>query len=165
MAKPILRSNHHLTVCCVLGLFSLLVLIQKGGAFEYEVGGANGWTVPSNQNPVSYNQWAEKNRFQIGDTLDFHYPAQKDSVLQVTKEDYDNCNTEKPVKKSNDGHTAFKFEQSGAFYFISGVKDNCLKNEKLVVVVMADRSGASSIVMSFIASIAAFLGSSLLLVF
>lgn len=96
---------------------------------------------------------------------DFHYPAQKDSVLQVTKEDYDNCNTEKPVKKSNDGHTAFKFEQSGAFYFISGVKDNCLKNEKLVVVVMADRSGASSIVMSFIASIAAFLGSSLLLVF
>lgn len=69
MAKTILRSNHHLTVCCVLGLFSLLMLIQKGGAFEYTVGGTNGWTVPSNQNPVSYNQWAEKKRFQIGDTL------------------------------------------------------------------------------------------------
>lgn len=74
----------------------------------------------------------------------FDYPAKKDSVLQVTKEDYDNCNTERPVKNSDDGHTAFKFKQSGPFYFISGVKDHCLKNEKLHVVVLADRSGNKS---------------------
>lgn len=69
MAKTTLRSNHHLTVSSVLGLFSLLMFIQRGDAYEFKVGGSNGWAVPSNQNPVNYNQWAEKNRFQIGDNL------------------------------------------------------------------------------------------------
>ncbi|KAH7844576.1 hypothetical protein Vadar_029600 [Vaccinium darrowii] len=97
---------------------------------------------------------------------DFEYPAQKDSVLVVlTKEDYDDCNTVNPVTKSADGHTVFKFVQSGPFYFISGVKGNCVKNEKLVVVVMADRGGASSIAVSILASIAVFLGQSLLFAF
>lgn len=61
-------------------------------------------------------------------------------MLSVTKEDYTNCNTENPIQKFTDGHTLFTFEHSGPYYFISGVKDNCLKNEKLIVVVMADRS-------------------------
>ncbi|XP_011097976.1 early nodulin-like protein 3 [Sesamum indicum] len=87
-----------------------------------------------------YNQWAEKNRFQIGDTLLFVYAGDKDCVLHVTKDDYTNCNTAAPLEKFTDGHTLFKFNQSGPHYFISGVADNCHKNEKLVVVVMADRS-------------------------
>lgn len=61
-------------------------------------------------------------------------------MLYVNKEDYTNCTTEKPLQKFTDGHTVFKFEHSGPYYFISGVKDNCLKNEKLLVVVLADRS-------------------------
>lgn len=69
------------------------------------------------------------------------YPADKDVVLLVNKDDYNNCNTATPIAKYTDGHTEFKFSQSGPFYFISGVKDHCLKNEKLQVVVLADRSG------------------------
>uniref|UniRef100_A0A5B7CFN0 Putative early nodulin-like protein 1 n=1 Tax=Davidia involucrata TaxID=16924 RepID=A0A5B7CFN0_DAVIN len=199
----ILRSNHHHKAFHVLGLFSLLLLLQKGGAYEFKVGGSVGtWTVPTDTNALSYNQWAENNRFQIGDTLLFVYAADKDSVLRVTKEDYTKCNTATPLEKFHDGHTVFKFSQSGAHYFTSGVKDNCLKNEKLVVVVLAERSngstegvpspapageespsppsgsveiipspspdevtpapsGASSIVLSFIGSIGAFIGSSL----
>ncbi|CAK9186407.1 unnamed protein product [Ilex paraguariensis] len=74
----------------------------------------------------------------------FVYPADKDSVVRVTKEDYTNCNSATPLDKFTDGHSVFKFDQSGPYYFISGVKENCLKNEKLVVVVMADRNNRSS---------------------
>lgn len=70
----------------------------------------------------------------------FNYPADKDSVLLVNKADYDNCNTASPIEKYSDGHSVVKFNQSGPFYFISGVHDNCVKNEKLHAVVMADRS-------------------------
>lgn len=139
MAPTVLRSNGN--ALRVLGVLSVLLLIQRGNAFEFRVGGPRGsWTVPNDPNAASYNQWAEMNRFQIGDTLLFVYPADKDSVLQVTKDDYTNCNTASPIAKFSDGHTVFKLDQSGPYYFISGVAENCLKNEKLIVVVIADRS-------------------------
>lgn len=70
----------------------------------------------------------------------FVYDVNEDSVLHVSKDDYDNCNTESPIDKFTDGHTVFKFNQSGPHYFISGVADHCRKNQKLLVVVMADRT-------------------------
>ncbi|XP_022888412.1 early nodulin-like protein 3 [Olea europaea var. sylvestris] len=139
MAETLLKLSRK--VFYVLGLFGVLLLIQKGNAYEFKVGGPKGsWAVPSDPNAASLNKWAETNRFQIGDTLLFVYLADKDSVLHVTKDDYTNCNTAAPLEKFSDGHTVFKFNQSGPYYFISGVADNCQKNEKLLVVVMADRS-------------------------
>nr|XP_027062619.1 early nodulin-like protein 1 [Coffea arabica] len=138
MAQANLRSTGK--ALRVLGLFCLLLLVQKGIAFEFKVGGPNGWAVPADPNSNSHNQWAEKNRFQTGDSLLFVYPGDKDSVLYVTKEDYNNCSTDRPLQKFTDGHTVFNLNHSGPYYFISGVKDNCLKNEKIIVVVMANRS-------------------------
>ncbi|GAV60657.1 Cu_bind_like domain-containing protein [Cephalotus follicularis] len=194
MANKVL---HH-----VLGLFCYVLLImQKGSAREFKVGGSKGWAIPDNS--TSYNQWAESNRFQIGDSLLFVYPSGQDSVLHVNRDAYTNCTTQ--GEKYTDGHTVFTFNQSGPFYFISGNKENCLKNEKLVTVVLADRSsrtsnattvsppspapagmqsppagpvdinptpppesprkaGASTISMSFIGSMGAFVASSLILV-
>ncbi|XP_073313889.1 early nodulin-like protein 9 [Primulina huaijiensis] len=127
-----------------LGIFNVLLLIKKNDAFEFKVGGSKGtWTAPADPNSSEYNQWAERNRFQIGDSLLFVYDADQDSVLQVNKDDYTNCNIASPIAKHNDGHTVIKLDQSGPHYFISGVDDNCRKNEKLVVVVMADRSNRS----------------------
>ncbi|KAK4386985.1 Early nodulin-like protein 1 [Sesamum angolense] len=145
----------------VLGLLSVFLLIQRCHGFQFKVGGSGTWTVPAD-NAVSYNQWAEKSRDNVASTFyvnDFFftliprrcyeedterglfvYAGDKDCVLHVTKDDYTNCNTEAPLEKFTDGHTVFKFNQSGPHYFISGVADNCHKNEKLVVVVMADRS-------------------------
>lgn len=68
------------------------------------------------------------------------YSADHDSVLRVTKEDYSNCSTEKPLEKFTDGHTVYQLNQSGPHYFISGDAEKCHKNQKLIVVVMADRS-------------------------
>ncbi|GFS29187.1 early nodulin-like protein 14 [Actinidia rufa] len=145
MAKTIFSSNHNLKALHAWRLFGLLlVLVRRGGAFEFKVGGSGDWKLPTDPNVFGYNLWAEKNRFQIGDTLMFVYPADKDVVLQVTKDDYNNCNTAIPIEKYTDGHTVFQFNQSGPFYFISGVKDHCQKNEKLIVIVLADRTNKSS---------------------
>lgn len=70
----------------------------------------------------------------------FVYPPDQDSVLEVDKDAYDTCNTNTYIEKYDDGSTSFTLNQSGPFYFISGVEANCLKNESLVVVVMGDRS-------------------------
>ncbi|CAN4102753.1 unnamed protein product [Withania somnifera] len=116
------------------------MLLQNVNCYEFKVGGSGDWSVPLDPNANNYNQWAERSRFQIGDTLSFSYSADKDSVLLVNKADFDNCNTASPIEKYSDGHSVIKFNHSGPYYFISGVHDNCVKNQKLHVVVMADRS-------------------------
>ncbi|XP_055823031.1 early nodulin-like protein 1 [Solanum dulcamara] len=209
------RSNRNFFY--ILGSFNILMLLQNANCYELKVGGSGDWSVPMDANANTYNQWAERSRFQIGDTLSFNYSPDKDSVLLVNKADFDNCNTASPLEKYSDGHSVVKLNHSGPYYFISGVHDNCVKNQKLHLVVMADRSnnktgasspppspsaddvppspapsgeeapspptnptpapsqessppsppknGASSIVMSFVGSTAAFVGSSILLGF
>ncbi|XP_023525486.1 early nodulin-like protein 3 [Cucurbita pepo subsp. pepo] len=116
--------------------------LHKSEATQFIVGGAKGWGVSMAQ---SYNQWAEANRFQIGDSLVFNYAADQDSVLQVTQDAYANCSIQAPIKQYSDGHTVFQFDKSGAYYFISGNKAHCLKDEKLVVVVLADRTNSTTL--------------------
>ncbi|MQL85741.1 hypothetical protein Taro_018262 [Colocasia esculenta] len=125
------------------GLLILLLVAPMAAATQFKVGDSLGWRVPS-AGAESYNQWAEKNRFQKGDSLLFVYPAGQDSLLQVSKDDYGSCNTANPIKKFTDGSTTFTFSDTGAFYFISGVADNCNKGEKMVVVVLADRNAQSA---------------------
>ena len=74
----------------------------------------------------------------------FDYQPNQDSVLQVDQDSYNNCNTDSYQQKYTDGHTVIQFSQSGPFYFISGIKDNCLKNEKIVIIVLADRSNRTN---------------------
>ncbi|XP_050215742.1 early nodulin-like protein 18 [Mercurialis annua] len=143
--NTILRSNYQqMAFNCVLGLFCLMVLLQKGDALQFTVGGAQGWSVPYNSTGNEHNLWAERTRFQIGDSLLFNYKPDQDSVLLVNKYDYDSCTTTGALATYNDGHTVFTFNRSGHFYFITGNKENCLKNQKLVIAVLADRSNRSS---------------------
>ncbi|CAN7097607.1 early nodulin-like protein 3 [Brassica rapa] len=123
-------------------LVCLLVIINTVCAREFVVGGSKGWTVPSDDQ--LYDQWAEKSRFQISDSLLFIYQPNQDSVLQVTRDAYDSCNTDEPTAKFTDGHTSFKLDRAGPYYFMSGNKDNCHKNQKLVIIVMADRSNTKT---------------------
>ncbi|KAF6162952.1 hypothetical protein GIB67_021101 [Kingdonia uniflora] len=177
MANTLSLSKQTNKVFRALGLFILLVLMQTVGATEFKVGGSNGWTVSSDSDALLYNQWAKTHRFQVGDSLLFVYNPNKDMVFQVNNEDYNKCNTVNPIATFEDGNTSFKLNQSGAHYFISGVKDNCLKNEKMVVVVLSDRSknnptpssptppppsrngASSSFVVSFIRHVGALVGS------
>ncbi|KAF0935834.1 hypothetical protein E2562_036357 [Oryza meyeriana var. granulata] len=126
-----------------LGLACFALVVAMAGATQFKVGGANGWSVPG-ANAESYNDWAEKTRFQIGDALVFVYPKEKDSVLLVDPADYNACNTSSYVKKFADGNTVFTLDRSGAFFFISGVDANCRANEKLIVMVLASRNGTTT---------------------
>ncbi|KAJ0974729.1 hypothetical protein J5N97_016694 [Dioscorea zingiberensis] len=101
-----------------------------------------GWTVPTDPNAMTYNQWAQSNRFQVGDSLLFVYPPETDQVLQVNEESYNSCNTRSYIKSYKDGNTVILLDRSGPFYFISGIQANCLKNESMVVVVISERTSS-----------------------
>ncbi|KAG1327566.1 Early nodulin-like protein 1, partial [Cocos nucifera] len=121
-------------------LFLTLLFINIGSeAREHLVGGStNAWKIPSHTSE-SLNQWAGATRFQVGDSLVWKYDGEKDSVLQVRREDYLSCNTSSPVAEHKDGTTVVKLHWSGPYYFISGAEGACEKGEKLIVVVMSER--------------------------
>ncbi|KAI3990643.1 hypothetical protein MKX01_022943 [Papaver californicum] len=58
--------------------------------------------------------------FALFDVTVWKFDAQKDSILRVSRE---------IIAK-------IEFDQSGPFYFVSGIKGNCERGQKLVVVVM-----------------------------
>ncbi|KFK29784.1 hypothetical protein AALP_AA7G178800 [Arabis alpina] len=109
-------------------------------ANEVTVGGKSGdWKIPT----YSFNEWAQKSRFKVGDFLVFRYEAGKDSVLQVTREAYEKCNTTSPKATYTDGYTKVKLDQAGPVYFISGTEGHCQKGQKLRVVVISPRVSAA----------------------
>lgn len=73
------------------------------------------------------------------------YDSGKDSVFQVNKEDYINCNTYKPIEEYKDGNTKLKLDRSGPFYFISGADGHCEKGQKLAVVVLSPKHRYSGV--------------------
>ncbi|CAL9085912.1 unnamed protein product [Musa acuminata var. zebrina] len=114
-----------------------MALMDSAGAYVFYAGGRDGWVLHPSE---SYGDWAERNRFQVADTTVFKYKKGEDSVLVVSKQDYDACDVSKPIRKLDGGDSVFKFDRSGPFYFISGAPGNCQQGQKLVVVVMAVRN-------------------------
>ncbi|ONK80342.1 uncharacterized protein A4U43_C01F16630, partial [Asparagus officinalis] len=50
----------------VLALMIMMGFVSQSLAYDFYVGGKNGW-VPNPSDP--YNNWAERNRFQVNDKL------------------------------------------------------------------------------------------------
>ncbi|XP_021715453.1 early nodulin-like protein 1 [Chenopodium quinoa] len=92
-------------------------------------GGKDGWVL----NPCkSYNHWAERNRFQVNDTLCKPYVNIFCFCLFIFMY----------VIKGDMGvshYTQYIFGRSGPQYFISSSEDHCMKGQKLVIVVLAVR--------------------------
>lgn len=63
--------------------------------------------------------------------LGFKY--KKDSVMEVAKIDYNDCNSTRPSMFSNSGNTIFNLTRSGFFYFISGATGHCEKGQRMIV--------------------------------
>ncbi|OAY73198.1 Alpha-ketoglutarate-dependent dioxygenase alkB [Ananas comosus] len=131
MASPL--TTHSLThLFFYLATYLLLTSVAFG--HEFRVGGPRGWTEPIGDEFESYNHWATRNRFHIGDYLYFKY--ENDSVLVVTHDEYKECNTTNPIAKFTDGDTKFRFDRYGFFYFISGEPSHCWAGQRLIVRVM-----------------------------
>ncbi|KAI3715024.1 hypothetical protein L6452_21989 [Arctium lappa] len=124
------------------GLISGLILfsmnLDGSEAREFLVGGKeNSWRISSSPNELI--EWAEKERFKIGDSLVFKYDSKVDSVLEVDEEDYKKCNKNKPIKEYHDGNTKIELNKAGPFFFISGSTGHCDKGEKLEVKVLSHK--------------------------
>ncbi|XAR56796.1 hypothetical protein NMG60_11037394 [Bertholletia excelsa] len=115
-------------------LFMISMLPFLVFSHQFPVGGKSGWVEPSGNGSETYNHWASKSRFHVGDSLYFKY--QKDSVLVVNKSDYVNCVTSNPISKFEDGETVFRFHRFGYFYFISGQPGHCKSGQRMIVQVM-----------------------------
>ncbi|KAM7249320.1 hypothetical protein ACFE04_018018 [Oxalis oulophora] len=111
-------------------------MIWSSECYDFYVGGKEGWVSKPKE---SYNHWAGRMRFQVNDTLVFKLRNGSDSVLVVSREDYDSCNTKNSSLTLTNGHSTFKFDHSGPFYFITDNPNNCNQGQKLIVVVMAVR--------------------------
>ncbi|XP_078428001.1 early nodulin-like protein 3 [Wolffia australiana] len=103
---------------------------------EFDVGGRKGWAA----NPAEpFSLWAERNRFQVNDTLVFRFNKGEDSVLVVEEKGYRECNTSKAITRLEDGNSTFLLSREGPFFFISGVAHRCQAGEKLAIVVLSSR--------------------------
>ncbi|KAF9613752.1 hypothetical protein IFM89_010482 [Coptis chinensis] len=121
-------------------VFVFLFLFSFSEAREFLVGGkTDSWKIPSSPSE-SLNEWSKASRFNIGDTIVWKYDSKNDSVFQVTKSDYANCNVSSPIAQYNDGNTTVKLEKPGPYYFISGAKGHCEKGQKIIVVVITPRT-------------------------
>jgi hypothetical protein len=49
----------------------------------YSVGDVRGWALPSGNGTESYNHWAKKNRFQVGDVLGKQLPSHSDRSIAL----------------------------------------------------------------------------------
>nr|GMC56666.1 early nodulin-like protein 2 [Ipomoea batatas] len=56
-------------------------------------------------------------------------------VLEVSKEDYEKCNTKNPIKKMDYGNSMFQFGRSATIYIISGNQESCEKGQKFIIAV------------------------------
>ncbi|KAJ0251565.1 ENODL3 [Hirschfeldia incana] len=121
--------------------YLMIVMLMSSGfaigfsnGYKFYVGGRDGWVLTP---PEDYSHWSYRNRFQVNDTLYFKYPKGKDSVLEVSEEEFNTCNTTHPITSLSDGESLFVLSRSGPFFFISGNSENCLKGQKLPVKVMS----------------------------
>ncbi|KAG6523110.1 early nodulin-like protein 1 [Zingiber officinale] len=114
----------------------LLAIMDLTRGYDFYAGGRDGWVLHPSE---SYSHWAERNRFQVSDSIVFAYEKGKDSVLAVPEHDFHSCNLSRPLLRLDGGNDRFAFNHSGPFFFVSGAPGKCELGQKLEVVVMAIR--------------------------
>ncbi|MED6185255.1 hypothetical protein PIB30_055249 [Stylosanthes scabra] len=117
----------------LVGLLLVVIVMSSASASTYNVGGrTGGWVVNPKEN---YTLWSQRYTFRVNDYLYFKYERGKDSVLIVSKQDYESCNTAKPLHRFRGGRSGstVPLNKPGPFYVISGNQQNCQKGQKFAV--------------------------------
>ncbi|XP_050385508.1 mavicyanin [Argentina anserina] len=117
----------------VSGLVALGFVFTCYAATTYVVGGNSGWDI-STDLPA----WASDKKFAVGDALWFQFSS-SNSVNQVTRENFEGCNTTNVVKSYTGGNATVTLTRPGDWYFVSGNKLYCLGGMKLQVPVVGNR--------------------------
>ncbi|XWS54301.1 hypothetical protein CRYUN_Cryun10bG0078700 [Craigia yunnanensis] len=115
-----------------VGLAATAMLIQLAMAANYTVGGSNGgW-----DSSTDLKTWVASQNFAVGDNLIFQYTPNHD-VLEVTKADYDSCQTSSPIQTFNDGNTVIPLSSPGKRYFICGTLGHCSQGMQIEIDTLA----------------------------
>ncbi|MQM08930.1 hypothetical protein Taro_041787 [Colocasia esculenta] len=141
MAAPVPRRSASRWVL-PFAFLACFALVSTASALEFRVGGLRGWHKPTGNDSETYNEWARRNRFHVGDSVYFKY--QNDSVLLVDYDHYSQCNLSNPLHKFGGRNGTFTFNRHGFFYFISGQPGHCSAGQKLVIRVMVHSMNAAS---------------------
>lgn len=102
------------------------------GPVTFTVGDNSGWIVPTG-GAATYTSWAAGKTFRVGDILLFNYPANAHNVEEVTKANYDACNSTSPLATYTTPPVRVTLKKTGAHYFICGVPGHCSGGQKLAI--------------------------------
>lgn len=72
------------------------------------------------------------------------FKYRKDSVMEVSVEDYKKCNSSHPNFFSNTGNTVYHLNHSGYFYFMSGVSGHCERGQRMIIKVISSDQETNS---------------------
>ncbi|XP_061337492.1 stellacyanin-like [Gastrolobium bilobum] len=120
----------------VLLVYSLLFAfaVITCSATTYTVGDSSGWDISTN-----LDTWVADKKFKVGDALLFLYSS-ANGLDEVTREDFNTCNTTNPLTNYVNGNTTVPLTKAGDRYFVCGNKLYCLGGMKLHVHVEDDKS-------------------------
>ncbi|XP_027113397.1 mavicyanin [Coffea arabica] len=122
----------------VAALF-LLLSTPAVYAVQHVVGGPGGsWSTAG-----GYSTWAAGETFNVGDTLLFNYDTSH-GVIEVSKDDYDNCNTGNALQSYTGGKSSVTLSKPGSMYFICPILGHCGQGMQLAVNVQGSSSPPSS---------------------
>ncbi|KAL0388276.1 UNVERIFIED_CONTAM: Mavicyanin [Sesamum radiatum] len=101
-------------------------------AAHHRIGDAVDWTAAGT---VDYTEWASSNHFQIGDGLDFKYDHQFHNVMEVSRQDFESCNSTSPILTYTTGHDSVKLTSGGHHYYLCGIPGHCAAGQKVDIFV------------------------------
>ncbi|XP_055801891.1 uclacyanin 1-like [Solanum dulcamara] len=119
----------------LLSLATIVIVFGSTMAANHTVGAPNGgW----DQN-TALATWAASKTVVVGDSLIFVYAPNHD-VLEVTKADYDSCQTTNALSTNGGGMTIMPLSSTGKRYFICGTGGHCASGMKLEINTLATAS-------------------------
>ncbi|XP_060211465.1 uclacyanin 1 [Lycium barbarum] len=116
----------------LMSLATIALVLGSAVAANHTVGAPNGGWDQS----ADLKTWAASETFVVGDSLIFAYTPNHD-VLEVTKADYDSCQTTNAISTNGGGMTVIPLSSSGKRYFICGTGGHCASGMKLEVNTLA----------------------------
>ncbi|CAL5407634.1 unnamed protein product [Camellia sinensis] len=120
-------------VVCVLGVLGLALTCK---ATFYTVGDSSGWDISTD-----LDTWVKGKTFAVGDVLLFQYSSIH-SVNEVTKNNYQGCNTTNVLQSSSNGNTTFPLSTPGDRYYVCGDKLHCLGGMKLHINIAGNQAAS-----------------------
>ncbi|PIA57013.1 hypothetical protein AQUCO_00600023v1 [Aquilegia coerulea] len=118
----------------VIGCLLVVAVLLHGAIADTHVVLDNlGWIIPSSNG--AYSTWATSNDFEIGDVLVFKFATGQHDVAEVTKANYDSCNSASPLLSQTNGPANVTLQTSGDHYYICTFGTHCRMGQKLAITV------------------------------